>query len=218
MTYYIKDVQAFHDKFGLATPPLFVFLPDDLYKFRVGFFNEELQEYIDAYAQKDMSTAVDSLVDLIYIICGCALLHGLDHEKFYHAIDCLGDADVPIFESDEGPTDKPKFFSRANHERFIGHLKGNIAAYEDAHAANSEHGIREALAVFYLNVLLGAADMGITQACWDELWTDVQRANMSKVRAEKASDSKRGSQWDVVKPAGWVPPQTDAIMKKHAAG
>lgn len=218
MSHYIKDVQAFHDKFGLATPPLFVFLPDDLYKFRVGFFNEELQEYIDSYAQRDLSTAVDSLVDLLYIICGCALLHGLDAEKFHHAIDCLSDADVPILETDEMPSPKPKFFSRANHERVIGHLKGNIASYEDAHAAQSEAGIREALACFYLNVLLAASDMGVNQTCWDELWTDVQRANMSKVRAEKASDSKRGSQWDVVKPAGWIPPQTDEIIKKYAAG
>lgn len=39
-----------------------------------------------------------------------------------------------------------------------------------------------------------------------EAWRRVHRANMSKVRVERACDSKRGSTFDVVKPAGWTPP------------
>lgn len=41
---------------------------------------------------------------------------------------------------------------------------------------------------------------------WAEGWRRVQRANMSKVRVERVEDSKRGSQFDVVKPEGWKPP------------
>ena len=37
-------------------------------------------------------------------------------------------------------------------------------------------------------------------------WKEVHRANMTKERAKTASDSKRGSQFDVVKPKGWEPP------------
>lgn len=39
-----------------------------------------------------------------------------------------------------------------------------------------------------------------------EAWRRVHRANMSKVRVERAGDSKRGSTFDVVKPPGWTPP------------
>jgi predicted HAD superfamily Cof-like phosphohydrolase len=42
-------------------------------------------------------------------------------------------------------------------------------------------------------------------AKFDEAWARIQAANMAKVRAEKPSDSKRGSTFDVVKPAGWKP-------------
>ena len=45
--------------------------------------------------------------------------------------------------------------------------------------------------------------------CWDE----VQRANMSKVRATHPSQSKRGSMFDVVKPEGWVPPDHSKHIK-----
>lgn len=51
---------------------------------------------------------------------------------------------------------------------------------------------------------------------WEELWDDVQRANMAKVRAASdGSDSKRGSAWDVVKPEGWVPPDTWRVLERH---
>jgi predicted HAD superfamily Cof-like phosphohydrolase len=43
---------------------------------------------------------------------------------------------------------------------------------------------------------------------WPELWDDVQRANMAKVRGV----GKRGHKVDCVKPAGWVPPQTIDIL------
>lgn len=42
---------------------------------------------------------------------------------------------------------------------------------------------------------------------FDEGWAVVHAANMRKVRANRPEDSKRGSTYDVVKPAGWIPPE-----------
>ena len=51
---------------------------------------------------------------------------------------------------------------------------------------------------------------------WQEGWDEVQRANMSKVRAKAdGSDSKRGSSWDIVKPEGWTPPDHAPILRKY---
>ena len=44
---------------------------------------------------------------------------------------------------------------------------------------------------------------------WSELWDDVHAANMEKKRGV----GKRGHAVDCVKPAGWVPPQTELILK-----
>lgn len=41
---------------------------------------------------------------------------------------------------------------------------------------------------------------------FNEAFRRVQNANLAKVRAESADDSKRGSSYDVVKPEGWLPP------------
>jgi len=51
--------------------------------------------------------------------------------------------------------------------------------------------------------------LGTAHICnfpWREGWNAVQDANMRKVRGTKKT-SKRGSQYDVVKPSGWVGPE-----------
>jgi predicted HAD superfamily Cof-like phosphohydrolase len=46
-----------------------------------------------------------------------------------------------------------------------------------------------------------------------EGWERVHRANMAKVRAERPSDSARGTAYDVVKPAGWVAPDLSDLVE-----
>jgi predicted HAD superfamily Cof-like phosphohydrolase len=52
-----------------------------------------------------------------------------------------------------------------------------------------------------------AIEMGLP---WEELWMDVQRANMAKV----IGVTKRGIKIDVAKPPGWVGPKTTEILAK----
>jgi len=51
---------------------------------------------------------------------------------------------------------------------------------------------------------------------WQDGWDLVQKANMSKVRAQAdGSDSKRGSSFDVVKPPGWTPPDIEGLLRRY---
>lgn len=213
--FYHQDVKRFHDKFGLLTPPIFTFLPDDLHAFRTAFFREEHQEYIDSCNSGDLGTAFDSLIDLVYIICGAALLHGIDVAEFYEMVETTEAYVYDLFTSDEPPKAKPGFLTNVNFNEFNRLIDKNIKLYEQAHAETSEELTRSSLSGLYQSVMMCASDMGCTAEMWDEMWTDVQRANMSKVRAERPSDSKRGSVWDVVKPKDWVGPNTDGILEKY---
>ena len=47
---------------------------------------------------------------------------------------------------------------------------------------------------------------------WQAGWDRVQAANMQKVRAKSADESKRGNANDVVKPEGWEPPNFDDLL------
>ena len=66
-------------------------------------------------------------------------------------------------------------------------------------------------------VALGTAHM--MRVPFDECWREVQRANMAKERARDAGDerSSRKHALDVVKPAGWKPPNLAAILDEYAA-
>lgn len=69
-------------------------------------------------------------------------------------------------------------------------------------------------------VAYGTAQMmGCTPAMWTEMWAAVQGANMSKVRATSAAESKRGTSLDVVKPVGWVSPDAAhaEIIERYSA-
>ncbi len=45
-----------------------------------------------------------------------------------------------------------------------------------------------------------------------EAWNRVHAANMTKIRTERADDSKRGSVYDVVKPEGFRPPDLSDLV------
>jgi predicted HAD superfamily Cof-like phosphohydrolase len=46
---------------------------------------------------------------------------------------------------------------------------------------------------------------------WEELWDEVQRTNMAKVRGP----TKRGHSYDVTKPPGWEPPRLAEVLKRN---
>lgn len=60
-------------------------------------------------------------------------------------------------------------------------------------------------------VALGTSHLHGTN--FDAGWERVHTANMSKVRVERPTDSKRGSTFDVVKPKGWLPPNLADLVK-----
>jgi predicted HAD superfamily Cof-like phosphohydrolase len=87
---------------------------------------------------------------------------------------------------------RTKFMQEELNEYIGASLEGNLVGVTDA-----------LLDLVY--VALGTAVlMGIP---WQACWRHVQAANMRKVRAASAADSKRGWAHDVVKPLGWTGPE-----------
>lgn len=224
---YVQDVKLFHDKFGLETPSEFVKLPDSLHSFRSGFFREELSEYEDAVNSGDLETQLDSLIDLIYIISGAALLHGIQHEELYGACMVVDEffSEDAVLATDlaEEEVTTIQHADKFAASVFVMLMRDHIDSYNAIHAheemplaARHEY-VKYTLAAMFSSTMTAAGYNGCSEALWDELWEDVQRANMSKERALRAGDSKRGSTWDVIKPQGWVSPRTAEIIAKHKA-
>jgi len=97
------------------------------------------------------------------------------------------------------------------------HLHEELHELVKAQRGRDLAGIADALADL-VYVALGTAHFyGIP---FDAVFAEVQRANITKARATSAGDSrsKRGSALDVVKPAGWQPPDIEGILRTARCG
>lgn len=83
---------------------------------------------------------------------------------------------------------------------------------QDWNRESSDHQMFDAL-IDLVYVAMGTAHL--LGYPWLRGWELVQRANMSKVRAQSAEESKRGSALDVVKPEGWEPPDIEGLLKMY---
>jgi predicted HAD superfamily Cof-like phosphohydrolase len=99
----------------------------------------------------------------------------------------------------------------------VGFMIEELTEFEEAiKAGNNVDAFDALLDLAY--VVFGTALMaGISPEQWDAGFTAVQRANMTKVRCENASKSKRGSSLDVRKPDGWVGPEKTLQDILHGA-
>ncbi len=74
----IDKVRTSHDAFGIEnkeTPT--ANLPEDIIKLRFNLMKEENEEYLEAAANGDLTEIADALGDMLYILCGTILAHGL---------------------------------------------------------------------------------------------------------------------------------------------
>ena len=77
----LDHVAKFHDTFGInneATPKAAV--GTDTYLLRYKLMREENEEYLEAAENGDLVEIADALGDMMYILCGTILSHGLQHK------------------------------------------------------------------------------------------------------------------------------------------
>lgn len=91
-------------------------------------------------------------------------------------------------------------------------MKEELDEINEAYIARDLAGVADGLIDLVYVVMGTAYMMGLP---WKRLWDAVHSANMKKVRVEKATDSKRGSTYDVVKPEGWLPPDIEGILTNY---
>ena len=114
----LKHVEDFHNAFGLcvAKKPT-IDLSKETIKLRFNLMKEENEEYFEAAKRNDMVEVADALGDMLYILCGTILSHGMQdkiHEIFEEIqssnMSKLGDDGKPIYRKDGKVMKGPKYF------------------------------------------------------------------------------------------------------------
>lgn len=114
----IAAVQAFHEAFGLGmkdSPTANLDANKNLLRYKL--MREENEEYLDAANNKDLVEVADALGDMLYILCGTIIEHGMQHkiEEVFNEIQKsnmskLGADGNPIYREDGKVLKGPNYF------------------------------------------------------------------------------------------------------------
>lgn len=114
----LKAVQEFHKAFGLDIKhnPI-ANLSESKLKLRFDLMAEENEEYLEAANNNDIVEVADALGDMLYILCGTILEHGMQYkiEEVFNEIQRsnmskLGEDGKPIYREDGKVLKGPNYF------------------------------------------------------------------------------------------------------------
>lgn len=115
---YLEAVKLFHKKFGApVSNTQQSILKEGRGKLRFELMKEENEEYRDAMINEDIVGIADALGDMLYILCGTIIEHGLQHkieEVFFEIqnsnMSKLGEDGKPIYREDGKVLKGPNYF------------------------------------------------------------------------------------------------------------
>ena len=122
----LHSVKQFHEtyKIGYSNTPL-ADLGVEKNKLRFKLMSEENEEYLDAANNNDMIEVADALGDMLYILCGTIIEHGMQDiiEPVFDEIQKsnmskLGEDGNPIFREDGKVMKGPNYF-KPNFTKFF---------------------------------------------------------------------------------------------------
>jgi len=114
----ITAVRLFHDTFGLGSKEIpTASLGEAKNTLRFNLMKEENQEYLEAANNDDIVEVADALGDMLYILCGTIIEHGMHHkiEEVFNEIQRsnmskLGEDGKPIYREDGKVLKGPYYF------------------------------------------------------------------------------------------------------------
>lgn len=114
----LEAVELFHKTYGLGVSQTPVAdLGEAKNELRFNLMKEENEEYLEAVRNNDIIEVADALGDMLYILCGTILEHGLQH-KIVEVFDeiqrsnmsKLGEDGKPIYREDGKVMKGPNYF------------------------------------------------------------------------------------------------------------
>ena len=114
----LVDVTKFHNAFKIkVNENPTVEIDNALIELRYRLMQEENSEYLEAAKNKDLIEVADALGDMLYILCGTILTHGLQYkiEEVFNEIQRsnmskLGEDGNPIYRKDGKVMKGPNYF------------------------------------------------------------------------------------------------------------
>ena len=126
MQHKLNSVKEFHTAFGIGySETMLGDLGENKNLLRYNLMKEENEEYLEAAQNNDIVEIADALGDMLYILCGTIIEHGLQHkiEAVFDEIQRsnmskLGEDGNPIYREDGKVMKGPNYF-KPNFEEIL---------------------------------------------------------------------------------------------------
>lgn len=116
----LAAVREFHEKFDIERRQNPSIGSLSLRALRLDLIREEVSELDEAYRDGDLEKVADALGDLLYVVAGAFVAHGLDMYGIFEEIHRSNLSKVGGHKRPDGKWVKPPTYSPANLKRFVG--------------------------------------------------------------------------------------------------
>lgn len=114
----INAVAIFHVEFDLSIGDKPNLADSKLKDLRVKLIQEELDEYAEALGNDDLIEVCDALGDILYVLIGAAVTHGVDLEGIFWEVHKSNMTKVGGHKGESGKWIKPDTYTPPDLERF----------------------------------------------------------------------------------------------------
>jgi len=118
-----QSVKKFMETFGQEIKQKAEFPDDKITSLRYDLIEEELKEFKEAIAKRNLKEVADALTDILYVTYGAGHAFGIDLDKCFQEVQSsnmskLGEDGKPIF-NDKGKVMKGPNYFKPNLSKFV---------------------------------------------------------------------------------------------------
>ena len=118
------QVLEFHTKFGATVGDSPAIRNLEL---RKSLIEEEFQEFVEAYEQRNLVGMIDAMIDLKYVIDGTFIAFGIDNEPFFDEVHRTNMLKVNGSTRDDGKILKPEGWKEPRIKEMLDEMIGRVA-------------------------------------------------------------------------------------------
>jgi len=112
-------IRNFHVKFGLTYEDRPTLANENSQLLRIKLINEELMELTEAYMRGNLRGVADALGDLVYVVVGTAVEHGLDMDGIFREVHRSNMSKLGGYRDEVGKWIKPDTYTPPDLTQFL---------------------------------------------------------------------------------------------------
>jgi predicted HAD superfamily Cof-like phosphohydrolase len=128
-------VEEFHRAFDILVHPSPTIVDEQTRELRIKLIQEEFEELKEALTHGDLESISKEIADLLYVVYGTAVSHGIDMDPVFREVHRSNMSKVGGYKREDGKWVKPTTYSPACIEPILSEQRGSAPIRLESEAA-----------------------------------------------------------------------------------